>query len=77
MTSSKCLNSGVASNGAAFILSPLGYGVSFRVPGVFEEEVALSIFQSYSGKFLLSYSGTDNLFQDTGKTLRIRCRRLL
>jgi hypothetical protein len=37
MTFLKYWNSGVESNGSAFILSPLGYGVSFRAPAVSEK----------------------------------------
>src|SRR6266851_3555750 len=43
MTSLKCWNSGVESNGAAFILSPLEHGFVFRVPGAYGKEVASSI----------------------------------
>src|ERR1022692_111654 len=53
MTSLKWWNSGVESNGSAFILSPLGYGVSFRVLAVSEEEVASSILQVLAGKLLV------------------------
>src|SRR6266852_8954137 len=69
MTSLKCLNSGVESNGLAFILSSLGCGVSFRVPAVCEEEVVSSILQIVAGKFLVGYPESDNPFHDSGEPL--------
>ena len=72
MTSLKCLNSGVESNGSAFILSPLGCGVSFRVPAVSEEEAVSSILRNLAGQFLVGNPASDNLFHDNRKPLRVR-----
>ena len=63
MTSLKCWNSGVESNGSALILSPLGCGVSFRVPAVSGEEDASSILQILASEFLVCHSASNNLFQ--------------
>src|ERR1039457_2916972 len=71
MTSLKCRNSGVESNGSAFILSPLGYGVSFRVPAVFEEEAASSILQVLAGKLLVGDPASNNLLHHSYEALRI------
>src|ERR1035441_3783925 len=56
MTSLKCWNSGVESNGSAFILSPLGCGVFSRVPAVSEEEAASSILLVFAGQLLVTTS---------------------
>src|SRR5471030_723495 len=72
MTSLKCWNSGVESNGAAFILSPLERGVSFHVPGAYGEEAASSILQVLASQFLVCDTASDNLFHDSGKSLRVR-----
>ena len=62
MTSLKCWNSGVESNGSAFILSPLGCGVSFRVPAVSEEEVVSSILLVLAGQLFVGNSASNDLF---------------
>ena len=72
MTSLKCWNSGVESSGSAFILSPLGYGVSFRVPAVSEEEAASSILQVLAGKFPVGYPASNNLLHDGSEPLCFR-----
>ena len=72
MTSLKCWNSGVASNSSAFILSPLGYGVSFRVPAVSEEEAASSVLLVLAGQLLVGNPASDNLLHDRGEALRVR-----
>src|ERR1035441_2527015 len=72
MTSLKCWNSGVELNGAAFILSPLGCGASFRVPAVSGEEDASSILQALAGQLLVGDSASDNLFHYSNETLRVR-----
>jgi len=71
MTSLKCLNSGVELNGAAFILSPSGHEVAFRVLGASGEEVVSPILQILAGKFLVGDPTSHNLFHDGGKTLRV------
>src|ERR1039457_7271168 len=62
MTSLKCWNSGVESTGSAFILSPLGCGVSFRVPAVSEEEVVSSILLVLAGQLFVGNSASNDLF---------------
>ncbi len=72
MTSLKCWNSGVESNGAAFILSPSGHEFAFRVPGAFGEE-GLSSTLRFASQFFVSDPASNNLFHDCGKPFRV-CR---
>jgi hypothetical protein len=72
MTSLKCLNSGVESNGAAFILSPSVSGFSCRVPGAYGKEGSSSSLLHLAGEFFIRHAASHNLFHDGGKTLRIR-----
>lgn len=51
MTSLKCWNSGVESNGAAFILFPSVSGFVSRVPGASGKEVSSSNLLSLAGQF--------------------------
>ena len=71
MTSLKCWNSGVESNGAAFILSPRGCGYASRVPGAYGEEVSSSTLR-FASQFLVRDPASDNLFHDTREPLRVR-----
>jgi hypothetical protein len=71
MTSLKCLNSGVESNDAAFILSSEHRYVS-RVPGAFEEEVLSSNLLSLASEFLVRHAAAHNLFHNGGESLCVR-----
>src|ERR1017187_6973303 len=71
MTSLKCWNSGVESNGSAFILSPLVCGVSFRVPAVSEEEVVSSILLVLAGQLFVGNSASNDLFHYSNEAFRI------
>src|SRR5258708_36129769 len=72
MTSLKCLNSGVESNGAAFILSPSGYGFASRVPGAFGKEVVSSITPIFASQLFVSDAASNDLLHDGCKSLRVR-----
>ena len=71
MTSLKCWNSGVESNGSAFILSPLGCGVFSRVPAVSEEEAASSILLVFAGQLLVGDPASDDLLHYSDEAFRI------
>ena len=68
MTSLKCWNSGVESNGAAFIRSPSVSGFVSRVPGASGKEASSSSLLSLAGQFSIPHAPSDNLFHDGGKT---------
>ena len=72
MTSLKCWNSGVESNGAAFILSPSGYGFVSRLLGAFGKEVASSIAPGFAGQFSVGNSASNDLLHDGGESLCVR-----
>jgi hypothetical protein len=73
MISLKCWNSGVESNGAAFILSPVECGCVSRDSGAYGKEVSSSSLLSLSREFFVRHAPSYNLFHDGGETLRI-CR---
>src|SRR5665213_3278976 len=66
ITSLKCWNSGVESNGAAFILSPSGHEFASRVPGAFGKE-GLSSTLRFPGQLFVSQAASNNLFHDSGE----------
>ena len=72
MTSLNSLNSGVESNGSAFILSPLGDGHVARVPAVSGKEVVSSILHKLPGQFSVRYSPANNLLHYNSEALRVR-----
>lgn len=72
MTSLKCWNSGVNSNGAAFILSPSVSGFVSRVPGAYAKEVSSSLAPRLAGQFFVSNPASDNLLHHASKALRVR-----
>jgi hypothetical protein len=72
MTSLKCLNSGVESNGAAFILFPSVNGFVSRVPGASGKEVSSSNLLSLASQFSIRHATTNNLFHDGGEPLGVR-----
>jgi hypothetical protein len=72
MTPLKCLNSGVESNDAAFILSPSGYGFSFLVPGAYGKEAASSIALGFACQFLVSNSAAYYLLHNRSEALGVR-----
>lgn len=71
MTSLKCWNSGVESNGATFILLPSVSGFVSRVPGAFGREVSSNSFFRFASQLLVSNSASHDLFHDSGEALRI------
>ena len=71
MTSLKYWNSGVESNGAAFILSPSGYGVVFRVLGASEEEALSSVLGKFASQFLVGDAASNDLFHDASESFRV------
>ena len=72
MTSLKCWNSGVNSNGAAFILSPSVSGFVSRVPGAYGKEASSSNLTRLASQLFVSDPTSDNLFHDASEALRIR-----
>jgi hypothetical protein len=71
MTSLKCWNSGVESNGAAFILSPVECGYVSRDSGAYGKEVSSSSLLSLAREFFVRHAPSDNLFHDGGEAFRI------
>jgi hypothetical protein len=63
MTSLKRRNSGVESNGAAFILYPSVRGFVSRVPGAYGKQASSSSHRRFPSQFLVSDSTLYNLFQ--------------
>jgi hypothetical protein len=72
MTSLKCWNSNVESNGAAFILSPVECGYVSRDSGAYGKEVSSSSLLSLAREFLIRHAPSDNLFHDGGEAFRVR-----
>jgi hypothetical protein len=70
MTSLKCWNSGVESNGAAFILSPLEHGLVVRVLGAYGEEVASSTLL-FARQLFVGNPPSNNLLHDSDKSFRV------
>lgn len=71
MTSLKCWNSGVESNGAAFILSPVECGCVSRDSGACGKEVSSSRLLGLTSEFGVCHAASDNLFHDGGESFRI------
>jgi hypothetical protein len=72
MTSLKCWNSGVESNGAAFILSPVECGYVSRDSGAYGKEVSSSSLLSLAREFFVRHAPSYDLLHDGGKALRVR-----
>src|SRR5205823_5758518 len=72
MTFLKCWNSGVESNGAAFILSPSECGLVVRVLGAYGKEVASSIAPCLARQRFVGNSTSDNLLHDRSEPLPVR-----
>jgi hypothetical protein len=70
MTSLKRWNSGVESNGAAFILSPSVSGYVSRVPGAYGKEASSSA-PRFACRFLVSQSPSDDLLHDGAEALGV------
>src|SRR5437667_8560171 len=71
MTSLKCWNSGVESNGAAFILSPSVSGFVSRVPGAYGKEVSSSIAPRLACQLFVCDPATYDLLHDHSEPLCI------
>ena len=77
MTSLKCWNSGVESNGAAFILSPSGRGFSFLVLGAYGKEAASSVAPRLPRQRFVGNPTSDNLLHDGSESLPVCETRVL
>jgi hypothetical protein len=72
MTSLKCWNSGVESNGAAFILSPVECGYVSRDSGAYGKEGSSSSLLKLARQFFVGHTPSNNLFHDCGKAFGVR-----
>jgi hypothetical protein len=72
MTSLKCWNSGVESNGAAFILSPVECGYVSRDSGAYGKEVSSSSLLSLAREFFVRHAPSYDLFHNGGEAFRVR-----
>jgi hypothetical protein len=71
MTSLKCWNSGVESNGAAFILSPVERGYVSRDSGAYGKEVSSSSLLSLASKLCVRHAASYDLLHDSGEAFRV------
>ena len=73
MTSLKCLNAGVESNGPSLINSLSGREVSSRAPVALYSSEAHSCygFFCFASELFVSYSASNNLLHDGGESFRI------